>query len=136
MADKVFKDLRVWIDNAAGTLTEITSHVNSESLTSTMNLLQNTALSDEEHTYLSGVAGATDTINGFWNSTVEGIFGPLIGNRTTKTKTMQLYDGVKYFNGEVWAGNIGRSGSVDTLLTFSADVTFTGAVTRTSKALT
>jgi hypothetical protein len=132
MADKTGKDIQIWIDNAAGTLTAITLHVNSETLTGTHSALQNTAFTEDEHAYCYGVASATQTLNGFWNSTTEGIFGPLLGNRTSKTKTIQSYDGIQYLTGEVLPTNIQRSGAVDTVVTFSADLQVTGALTRTS----
>jgi hypothetical protein len=132
MADKTGKDIQIWIDNTAGTLTAITGHVNSETLTGIQSALQNTAFGDDEHQYCYGVAGSTETLNGFWNSTTEGIWGPLIGNRTSKTKTFQTYDGIKYLTGEVLPTNIQRSGAVDTVVTWSADLQVTAALTRTS----
>jgi hypothetical protein len=135
MADKTGKDIQIWIDDSTGVLTALTLHLNSETLTGVHSNLQNTAFTEDEHAYVNGVAGWTETINGFWNSTTEGIFGPLIGNRTSKTKTVQTYDGIKYINGEVVPSNIQRSGSVDTVVTFSADLTGTGAANRTSVAL-
>ena len=132
MADKTGKDIQIWLDDATGVLVALTSHLNSETLTGIQNPLQNTAFGEDEHAYVYGVAGSTETINGFWNSTTEGIFGPLIGNRTSKTKTLQTYDGIKYLTGEVLPSNIQRSGAVDTIVTFSADLQVTAALTRTS----
>ena len=82
---------------------------------------------------LTGLAGTTISVNGFVNTTTDGIFGPLIATATSVTKTTQYgaYSG-RFYYGEALVSNIQYSGSVDSLQTFSADLTFDGAVTRTS----
>jgi hypothetical protein len=136
MANKVWKDATFSIDNASASLTALTAYVNQASLQRAINLLDDSALSDTNRSVLTGLAGTTMTINGFVNSTTDGIFGPLIATATSVTKTVQygLYTG-RYYNGEVLLSNIQYSGAVDSLQTFSADMTFDGAVNRTSAAL-
>ena len=135
MADKNYNDITFKLDNAAGTLTELTSHINTVSLAATLAMLENTTLADGEQSFLPGVAGLTLPINGFVNSTTDNIFGPLIGNRTSKSKTFQYYNGLKYYNGECFPDSVQYSGNVNTLQTFSAGLTITGAANRTSVAL-
>lgn len=135
MTNRTGKDVSFKIDNASGTITTISTSLNSASITGTLTTLEDTALSEGNSTFVSGIAGATKSINGFWNSTTEPIFGPLIGNRTSITKTTEYGDGSMYYNGEVWVTNVQVSGQVNTLETFSADLTFSGAVNRTSVAL-
>ena len=135
MADLTGKSITFKLDNASATLTALTAHLNAASLTAMQNVLGNDALDDDEHVFLSGLAGSTLNISGFWNSTTEGIFGPLIGQRTSITKTFEHYSGVKYLNGECYLTNIQVSGAVDTVQTFSADAQITGGVNRTSVAL-
>ena len=135
MAHKTSIDMRMKIDNAAGTLTAITGSVNSQALSAAMSVLEDSAMGDEERTYLPGLAGATLDLSGFLNTTTDGIFGPLVGNRTCKTKTVEFkaYTS-RYYKGEVYPTSVGISGSPDTLETWSASLTFDGAVTRTSVA--
>ena len=135
MANKTGKDITFKLDGAASTLVALTSHLNSASVSSAHSTLEDTALGDDESTFLMGVAGATVSINGFWNSTTRGVFAPLMGNRTSITKTFEFYDGVAYLNGEAWVNNIQVSGSVNSVETFSADLTVTGALNNTTKAL-
>lgn len=135
MADKTFADYRFWIDSNTGVLTEITSYVNSVSLQGVLNLMDNGALNDVNGTALPGVHRKSAPINGFINSTTEPIFGPHMTARTSITKTVQIYNGIKYYNGEVWPANAQMSGTPDTILTFSLDLTFEGAANRTSAAL-
>ena len=132
MAHKSWKNITIKIDNATQTLTEITSSVNTQSLTGLQSILEDSALGDEERTYLPGLAGATVSLNGFVNSTTDGIFGPLIGNHTSVPKTLQVYNGQKFYYGEAYPTNVAFSGNVDTLVAWSSDFTFSGAVTRSS----
>lgn len=136
MAHKLWKDMTVKIDGAAGSVVTITSFVNQASIESAVDLLEDTALGDTARSYIEGLAGATVPLNGFLNSTTEGIFGPLVGVRTSITKTFSLGDGLKYHTGEVWVGEVAISGNVNTINTFSCTLTFDGAVTRTSVDIT
>lgn len=136
MANPTGKDVTVKLDNAAGSITEITSHLNSASINALQSLLEDSALGDDERTYVTGLAGATAAIGGFYNTTVEAILGPLVGNRTSVSKTFEYrpYAG-RFYNGEVFLSNVQISGAPDTLETFSADMTFSGAVNRTTVGL-
>ena len=135
MANKTGKNVAFSLDNATGVLTVLTSHLNSASLAAVQSALEDTALGDGEQTFIHGVAGSTISINGFWNSTTEGIFGPLQGNDTSKTKTFQWYDSIKYKNGETLVTGVDVSGDVDTVVTFSAELQISAAINRTSVAL-
>jgi hypothetical protein len=136
MANKTYKDVTFKIDNASASITALTAYVNQASLQRAINLLEDTALSDANRSVLTGLAGTTISINGFVNSTTDGIFGPIIATATSVTKTVEYgaYTG-RYYNGEVLLSNIQYSGSVDNLQTFSVDMTFDGAVNRTTVAL-
>jgi len=136
MAHKTSIDMALHIDNAAGSLTAITGSVSSQSLAAAMSVLEDSAMGDEERTYLPGLAGATLDISGFLNTTTEGIFGPLLGNRTSKTKTVQFTAyALRFYTAEVLPTSINISGSPDGLEVWSASLTFDGAVTRTSKSV-
>jgi len=135
MANQTWKGMLAKIDNATGALTDITSYVNQASISAALEALEDTALNDEERTYLSGLAGATVSLNGFLNSTTEGIFGPLVGNRTTLTKTFQGYNNLKYYSGETWVTDVEMSGEAGQLQVWSASLTFTGAILRTSTSV-
>jgi hypothetical protein len=133
MANKTYKDVTFKLDNAAASLVDLTAYTNQASITRAINLLEDTALSDANRSVLTGLAGTTLSINGFVNTTTDGIFGPIIATATSVTKTAQYgaYTG-RFYYGEVLLSNVQYSGSVDSLQTFSVDVTFDGAVTRTS----
>jgi hypothetical protein len=143
MANKTDLDARIKIDNAATTLTDITSYLTSASVRGALDIIEDTALNNEERSYVAGKAGATIPLAGMVNSTTDGILGPLIGNRTSITKTVEFRaystnstgNAGQFFNGEVFLTNIEYSGSLNSLQTFSADCTFDGAINVTSAAL-
>jgi hypothetical protein len=138
MADYISKDMALRIDNASGTLTSISSQVNSQALQAGMTILDNTGIGDTAHTTVTGLgAQAVIPLSGFVNSTIEAILGPIL-NGTTKTKTVEFKVAAgKFFNGEFWPGAIEFSGSPDTIEAWSMTLTAqTGAsINRTSKAL-
>lgn len=134
MANAKWKGCTFSIDNTAGTLTAITSWINQSAVESAMEILDDSSLADDEYSYVSGMAGATIPFNGWVNTTTEGIFGPLIGNNTSVTKTVSVYNGIRYQTGEVWVNDLKWSGNVGELQVYSGTMTFDGAVTRTSVA--
>ena len=145
MANKTYKDMRFKLDkpNTTGTLvlTDITSYVNQASLQRAINLLDDSSLADANRSVLTGLAGTTLSINGFVNTTTDGTFGPIIAAATSVTRTFEYRTHMtnstvgRFYNGEVLFSNIQYSGSVDSLQTFSADMTVDGAVNRTTVPL-
>jgi len=136
MANLIFKNQTIKLDNAAGTLTDITAYLTSETLSGIQDLIDQTSMSLEEKSYLFGQAGATMQIAGFVNSTTNGILGPLIGNRTTATKTFQRAATTNIVQrGEVLVTGVEYSGSVNSIQTFSFNATFDGVMISTSVAL-
>lgn len=137
MANFTGKDQKFGIDisNSTATLTDLTAHITNVNLTGNPGShLQDTALGDDEHTFLYGVAGSTFDVTGFWNTTTRSVYGGLVGNRTavvSKTWAVQEYSGDVY-TGECLVGDVAISGSVDTVLTFTAAHTVTGVVSTTS----
>jgi hypothetical protein len=142
MANKIYKDIRVKLDNSTG-LTDITSYLSSASIRSAQDTIEDTGMGDDERSYLFGLAGATIPLAGMVNTTTDSIFGPLIGNRTTLTKTIEYRaystnstgSVGSFYNGEVLVTSVEYSGSTNSLETFSAEATFDGLVNRTSKQL-
>jgi hypothetical protein len=147
MANLTYKAMRFRLDkvNSTGveTITNITAYVNQASLQRSINLLEDTALSDANKSVLTGLAGTTLSLNGFVNTTTEGVFGPQIATATSVTKTFEYRTHAtnstgtvgRFYNGEVLLSNIQISGSVDSLQTFSLDMTVDGAVNRTTASL-
>lgn len=136
MANTTNRDQDFKIDNAAATLTSIKAYLNQVDLDRTLDLIEDTAMSDTNRSYLHGLAGTKVSINGMVNTTTDGIFGPLVNAATSITKTVEWksYTG-RYYNGEVLITSVKYSGKTNSLQTFSADMTFDGVVNRTSVGL-
>lgn len=134
MAPKIYKDMAVKIDNATSAITEITQWVNNVNIQSPHGVIEYPGLSTEEVPVLPGLSRGRISMNGFVNSTTEGIFGPLVGNRTSIAKTIGLNNGIKWFNGEYYPENVQFSGAPDQMEMWSADFMLDGAITRTATA--
>ena len=133
MANTTYKNMSFKLDNASASLTDLSSYVSQASLQRAINLLYDSSLADANRSVLTGLAGTTISISGFVNTTTDNIFGPLIATATSVTKTAQYGAyASRFYYGETLISNVQYSGSVDSLQTFSCDLTFDGAVTRTS----
>ena len=143
MANKIYKDIRVKVDGAGGTLVDITAYLSSASIRSVQDTIEDTGMADTTKSYLFGQAGASVPLAGMVNTTTDAMFGPLVGTRTTATKTLEYRAYLtntttgagRYYNGEVLVTSVEYSGSTNSLQTFSAEATFDGAVNRTTAAL-
>jgi len=134
MANKTWKNMTFKLDGATGTLTTLTTFVNTASLATAMEILDDTALSETVRGKVAGLTDISVELNGFVNSTTEGIFGAVV-NGTSITKTFEWYNGIKYINGESWPADISFSGQAGQLQTFSCTLQIDGTVNRTSVAL-
>lgn len=138
MANTTFKDAAIRIaGNNTSVLTAITPYVNKHDLKRTCALIESSAYSDLNRRYIPGLSGTTVAVNGWINTTTEGIFGPLVAAQTSVSKRFELksYTG-RYHNGNVFLSDVQISGSLNSMQTFSANMTFDGSVNRTSVALT
>ena len=132
MPFKWSKDSTFKMDNASAALTDLTSTVNQASVQATLAMLDDTTLNDTASSVFPGLSGATIPVNGFVNSTTEGILGPLLGVRTSVSKTVQWGNGLKFYYGEAYLSDVQMSGNVGEMLAFSFTATIDGAITRTS----
>lgn len=134
MANTTNRDQDFKID--APTLTSIKAYLNQVDFQRSLELIEDTAMSDTNKSYLNGIGGTTFSISGMVNTTTDGIFGPLVNAGTSVTKTVEwkAFTG-RYYNGEVLITNVSYSGKTNSLQTFSANMTVDGAVNRTSAAL-
>jgi hypothetical protein len=137
MAVKTHRDIGVKIDNAAGTLTDISKWCNQGSLARAIDMLDTTGLGATTRNFYPGLGSVEITINGFINSTVDGIFGPLVSVNTSVLKTIQWQAySTRFYNYEGWVSKYDTSGTRDSLETFSVTlVNGTTVINRTSVSL-
>jgi len=126
--DSVFK-----LDDSGGTLTDISSYVNSVDFPETADVAETTVLGDGNKTYIVGLKDATLSISGLWDSTLDGILGAVVGQSATLSFEYSpegtTGGNVKY-TGECILTSYAQSSPVGDVVGYSADFQVTGAVTR------
>jgi hypothetical protein len=138
MANLIYKNEKIKWDNSTGTATEITNWVTSESLSGSQDTIEDSAMGDEEKSYLAGMAGATLSLSGIVNTTTNGLFATYLGNRTTALRTYQRAASMTnsttglILRGEFMVTGLEYSGSSNSLQTFSLSAICDGIMTKTS----
>lgn len=138
MTNLIYKNEKIKWDNSTGTATDITAYVTSETLSGAQDTIEDSAMSDEEKSYLAGMAGATLSLSGIVNSTTNGLFAPYIGNRTSVARTYQRAANMTnsttglILRGEFLVTGVEYSGSNNSLQTFSLSAIADGVMTKTS----
>jgi len=138
MANTTLKDMAFRLaGNATSALVAITSYINQQDLKAVLSLIEQTAMGDTKRRYIPGLSGNTVSINGMVNTTTDGIFGPLISAATSVSKRCEFKSyAARFYNGQVFLSDVTYSGRTNQLQTFSANMTFDGALNRTSVTLT
>ena len=127
-SDSVFK-----IDNASGSLTEISSFVNNVDFPETADVAETTTLGASNKTYISGLKDATISLGGVWDATADAIFGADVGQAATLSYEYSqegTASGKVKYTGESILTNYAISSPVGDVVAFSADLQVSGAVTR------
>lgn len=130
------KGLSFKIDNAAGTLVDLTAYVDSVELSHSVDMGETTTAGAEAKTYVSGQTDATLSISGKWDGTAttgpDAILESLRGLETTSsfewgpegaTATRVKKTGECFLTGYVPSSPVGG------VVTFTADFQVTGTVT-------
>jgi len=126
------KDSYFAIDDVGGSLTDISSYVDSvDGLPGEIELADVTAFGDGGHKNIPGLENASFTVSGHWEPTVDAIMGP----RRSATATfsygpMGNTTGAIQYTGECWISNYTVTSEVGDKVSWSADITVDGVVTR------
>lgn len=126
--DSVFK-----LDNASGSLTDISSYVNSVDFPETADVAETTVLGDDNKTYIVGLKDATLSLAGLWDSTIDGILGAVIGQAATLSFEYSpegTASGKVKYTGECILTSYAQSSPVGDVVGYSADFQVSAAVTR------
>ena len=76
--DSVFK-----LDNSSGSLTDISTYVNSIDFPQTADVAETTTLGDGSKSYIVGLKDSTLSVAGLWDATADAIFGAVVGQSAT-----------------------------------------------------
>ena len=125
-----------WLDNGAGMLTEYTDQINSAALNRAVDILETTALNDDDRQVISGVRSFTVPLNGMYEDTsvaADSIAHVLEDAQgTSVSKTFQYKIGAHYRYGECFPAGVELSSDGKEQVVWSATLEGSGGVTRTS----
>jgi len=126
--DSVFK-----IDNSGGTLTDISSYVNSVDFPETVDVAETSTLGDSSKSYIVGMKDSTLSIAGLWDSTLDGILGAVVGQSATLSfeySPAGTGSGEIKYTGECILTGYSQNSPVGDVVSFTADFQVSGDVTR------
>lgn len=126
--DSVFK-----LDNASGSLTDISTYVNNVDFPETADVSETTTLGADNKTYIAGLKDATISLSGLWDSTADAIFGAVVGQSATLSYEYSpegTASGKVKYTGEAILTSYAISSPVGDAVGYSADLQVSGAVTR------
>lgn len=98
------------VDNASGSITDISGSVNSVSLDGGNASVQDTGLGDTRHTEINDIKPImTISVNGMLNTTTRAIFAPIAkGTSVAKSVEVKLLSG-QFLSGESRVGSVSFS---------------------------
>lgn len=122
------------LDNAAGSLTDISAYVDSVGgIANTTDMLETTTFGSASKTFIGGLRnGDTISVSGKWDSTLNTQITALLGATTSSTWEYHpagTTAGLPKVSGECFVTSYEVSSAVADLVTFSMSLQITGAVT-------
>jgi hypothetical protein len=134
MAFVAAKNSAFKLDNAAGSLVDISAYIDSISgITNTTDMLDTTTFGAASKTFAGGLRnGDTISLSGKWDSTLNTQLSALLGLATSSTfeySPAGTSGGLVKISGECFVASYEVSSSVADLVTFSVSLQITGAVT-------
>ena len=121
------------LDNASGSLTDISSFVNNVDFPETADVAETSVLGASNKTYIVGLKDATISLSGLFDATVDAILGAVVGQTATLSYEYSpegTGSGKVKYTGEAILTNYALSSPVGDVVAYSADLQCSGAVTR------
>jgi hypothetical protein len=118
------------IDNAAGSLQDISAYCDSVDFPQTTDTAEVTTFGDSSKEYIVGLKDATISISGSWDATVDAILAALVAPGTFEFGPAGGGAGAVRYTGECILTNYSGAAPVGDKVSFSAEFQVTGAVTR------
>jgi len=123
------------LDDSGGTLRDLSSYINEASMPRDIETAETTAFGSSAKSYITGLSDATISISGIFDAVSDGYLAGALGQSATLSfeygplgSTASM---IKY-TGEAILTSYEVSSPVGDVVTFSADLQVTGAVTRTT----
>ena len=121
------------LDNASGSLTDISAFVNNVAFPETADVAETSVLGASNNTYIVGLKDATISLSGLFDATVDAILGAVVGQTATLSYEYSpegTASGKVKYTGEAILTNYALSSPVGDVVAYSADLQCSGAVTR------
>ena len=123
------------LDNASGSLTDISAFVNNVDFPETADVAETSVLGASNKTYIVGLKDATISLSGLFDATADAIFGAVVGQTATLSFEYSpegTASGKIKYTGECILTNYAMSSPVGDVVAYSADLQVSGAVSRGS----
>lgn len=137
MAFKHGKNTVFKVDNSGGTLTDISSYLNSVTLPRSVETGETTSYGNSAKTYIVGLSDSTLSVDGTWDATVDAHLAGVLGQDASLTFEYGPEgsgSGAIKYTGECYLTSFETSSPVADVVKFSAEFQVTGTVTRTTFA--
>ena len=121
------------LDNASGSLTDISAFVNNVDFPETADVAETSVLGASNKTFIVGLKDATISLSGLFDATVDAILGAVVGQTATLSYEYSpegTASGKVKYTGEAILTNYALSSPVGDVVAYSADLQCSGAVTR------
>jgi hypothetical protein len=128
---------KFFIDNAAGSLTDISTGMTDVSLPQSADTVEVTGFTDTAKQYVMGLKGANASISGTLSTTVDTVLSGIIGSSDTKSFECYPYStatGSVEKKGECFVTSYETKQGVSGTWTYSANLIVSGGVTSTTAA--
>jgi hypothetical protein len=121
------------VDNAAGSLTDISDTLTDVSFPQTVETAETTSFGSNAKTYIVGLSDSTVSVSGNFDATVDTHLAAVLGQAATLSFEYGpegTTNGLVKYTGECIMTSYEKSGAVGDVVTYSAEFQVTGAVTR------
>jgi len=131
------KDAHFSLDNAAGSLTDISNTVNEVTLPRSIETAETTAFGDDDKTYIVGLGDATISVSGMFDATVNTHLNGVVAALKAGSVTSSTFEygpagsaaSSPKLSGEALVTSYEIGSPVGDVVTYSLELQVTGAVT-------
>ena len=125
------KNTHVEIDNAAGTLTDLTAYIDNEDLSRQAETAETTTFEKDSKTYIPGLKDGTFSLSGPWDAILDAHMDGILGAAGSfEISPAGDASGAVKYSGEAICTEYSGSNPVGDKATWSASFQITGDVTR------
>jgi hypothetical protein len=131
------KSAKFFIDNSAGSLTDISTGMNDASLPQAADTVEVTGFTDTAKNYVMGLPSANGSISGSFSTTVDTVLAAIVGSTNTKSFEYYPYStgtGAVLKKGECFVTSYDVKSAVSGAVTYSANLIVSGGVLSTVAA--